>query len=90
MFLDGELASERWLTVGPATLAEAIARVATRGIAAEAGHRWLIEIYDPAAPGDAAYVRFAPGGPEAAIMAAVPVPCDFTLARLHGRPRRRP
>jgi hypothetical protein len=61
------------------------ARVAERGIAAEAG-RWLIEIYDPAAPGDRAYVRFGPAA-SAAIMAAGPVPCDFTLLT---RPAPRP
>jgi hypothetical protein len=71
LFIGGHLIDEKW-AVSPAQAEGISARHEQLTVAAErGGARWLIEVYDPDEPEDAAYLRFgndlhmmtAPAGP---------------------------
>lgn len=84
LWIGGKLADETWITQGPGGLAASEATAARHGSACvaadEAGVAWLLEVFDPDAPEDSAYLRF--GTDEAGMVC--PVPYDGDLRDLGG------
>lgn len=77
VYVDGRLADERWLDLD----SDFHAAIAAQNEVIGRSERWLIEVYNPDAPEDQAYVRF--GGDRQGMVEPHDVP-DGDIARALG------